>query len=141
MVLNCRDHCNWVLIFSQTGLNVCTILESEIVWEKFRCGTGCPEPLVIHYSDYSKGKVCHRILAGRVEAKYRVQYDGIPPPPLKHMKTTIMATQPPQNSNQGMKVLTVSPILFWNYDHLKNKTTLALAVRGLKFQGSTVCDK
>ena len=43
----------------QTGLNVCVILLSEIVWEKFRGGTGVREPFIIHFPDYSKG-VFHR---------------------------------------------------------------------------------
>lgn len=32
------------------------ILLSEIVWEKFRPNTGCFEPLLFHFPDYSKGK-------------------------------------------------------------------------------------
>ena len=28
---------------------------SEIVWEKYRQGTGFSEPFVIHFPDYSKG--------------------------------------------------------------------------------------
>ena len=40
----------------QTGLNICVILVSEIVWEKYRFGTGFCEPLVVHFPDFSKGK-------------------------------------------------------------------------------------
>lgn len=36
--------------------NVCVILLSEIVWEKFRCGTGFQEPFIVHFPDYNKGK-------------------------------------------------------------------------------------
>ncbi|XP_052281401.1 origin recognition complex subunit 5-like isoform X2 [Dreissena polymorpha] len=46
-----------------TGLNLCTILVSEIVWEKYRFGTGFLEPLVIQFPDYSKDElveiICH----------------------------------------------------------------------------------
>ncbi|KAI0224433.1 Origin recognition complex subunit 5 [Lamellibrachia satsuma] len=35
------------------GLNVCVLLLSEIVWEKFRQGTGVREPYVIHFPDYT----------------------------------------------------------------------------------------
>ncbi|XP_005089925.1 origin recognition complex subunit 5 [Aplysia californica] len=37
-----------------TGLNICTILISEIVWEKFRFGTGFNEPYCLHFPDYSR---------------------------------------------------------------------------------------
>uniref|UniRef100_W5NEJ3 Origin recognition complex subunit 5 n=1 Tax=Lepisosteus oculatus TaxID=7918 RepID=W5NEJ3_LEPOC len=37
--------------------NVTVILLSEIVWEKFRPGTGCFEPLVLHFPDYSKAEL------------------------------------------------------------------------------------
>lgn len=37
-----------------TKLNICTIFISEIVWEKFRYGTGFYEPYCIHFPDYSK---------------------------------------------------------------------------------------
>lgn len=39
----------------QTDSNVCVILESEIVWNKFCTGTGFMEPLAIHFPEYSKG--------------------------------------------------------------------------------------
>lgn len=35
--------------------NVTVILLSEIVWDKFRPNTGCFEPLLLHFPDYSKG--------------------------------------------------------------------------------------
>ncbi|KAK6993786.1 origin recognition complex subunit 5 [Biomphalaria glabrata] len=35
-------------------LNVCTILISEIVWEKFRSGTGLCEPYCLHFPDYTR---------------------------------------------------------------------------------------
>ncbi|XP_069763664.1 origin recognition complex subunit 5 isoform X2 [Narcine bancroftii] len=34
--------------------NVSVILISEIVWEKFRSNTGCFEPLILYFPDYSK---------------------------------------------------------------------------------------
>lgn len=40
----------------QVNDNVTVILLSEIVWEKFRPNTGCFEPLLFHFPDYSKGK-------------------------------------------------------------------------------------
>ncbi|XP_060574929.1 origin recognition complex subunit 5-like, partial [Ruditapes philippinarum] len=35
-------------------LNVCVIMVSDIVWEKYRFGTGFCEPFVINFPDYSK---------------------------------------------------------------------------------------
>uniref|UniRef100_A0A671R8C1 Origin recognition complex, subunit 5 n=1 Tax=Sinocyclocheilus anshuiensis TaxID=1608454 RepID=A0A671R8C1_9TELE len=43
--------------------NVTVILLSEIVWEKFRPNTGCFEPLLFHFPDYSKGKRLVQILS------------------------------------------------------------------------------
>ncbi|XP_067683053.1 origin recognition complex subunit 5-like [Haliotis asinina] len=40
-----------------TGMNVCTIMLSEIVWEKFRFGTGFSEPYLLHFPDYSKNEL------------------------------------------------------------------------------------
>jgi len=40
-----------------TKLNICTILISEIVWEKFRVGTGFHEPYCIHFPDYSRNEL------------------------------------------------------------------------------------
>uniref|UniRef100_A0A8C8CGU5 Origin recognition complex subunit 5 n=1 Tax=Oncorhynchus tshawytscha TaxID=74940 RepID=A0A8C8CGU5_ONCTS len=37
--------------------NVTVILLSEIVWDKFRPNTGCFEPLLLHFPDYSKGEL------------------------------------------------------------------------------------
>ena len=37
-------------------MNIGVILESEIVWEKFRGGTEFREPIVVHFADYTKGK-------------------------------------------------------------------------------------
>ncbi|XP_056133742.1 origin recognition complex subunit 5 [Lampris incognitus] len=37
--------------------NVSVILLSEIVWDKFRPNTGCFEPLLIHFPDYSKDEL------------------------------------------------------------------------------------
>lgn len=58
---NFRPHpyMNWsvstyILCLKADG-NVCVILLSEIVWEKFRCGTGFQEPFIVHFPDYNKG--------------------------------------------------------------------------------------
>ena len=40
----------------QTDRNVTVIFLSEIVWEKFRPNTGCFEPFVLYFPDYSIGK-------------------------------------------------------------------------------------
>lgn len=37
--------------------NVTVILLSELVWDKFRPNTGCFEPLLLHFPDYSKGEL------------------------------------------------------------------------------------
>jgi len=37
-----------------TRLNVCTILISQIIWDKFRTGTGFFEPILMHFPDYSQ---------------------------------------------------------------------------------------
>ncbi|KAL0962938.1 hypothetical protein UPYG_G00347380 [Umbra pygmaea] len=37
--------------------NVTVVLLSEIVWEKFRPNTGCFEPLLLHFPDYSKDEL------------------------------------------------------------------------------------
>uniref|UniRef100_A0A8C9RP97 Origin recognition complex subunit 5 n=1 Tax=Scleropages formosus TaxID=113540 RepID=A0A8C9RP97_SCLFO len=42
--------------------NVTVIFLSEIVWDKFRPNTGCFEPLLLHFPDYSKGRL-QQILA------------------------------------------------------------------------------
>lgn len=36
--------------------NVTVVLLSEIVWDLFRPSTGCFEPLLLHFPDYSKGR-------------------------------------------------------------------------------------
>lgn len=40
-----------------TQQNVCVILLSEIVWEKFRTGSGYCEPFVVHFPDYSSDEL------------------------------------------------------------------------------------
>ena len=37
-----------------TGCNVCVVFLSEIIFEKFRQGTGVREPFQMHFPDYSK---------------------------------------------------------------------------------------
>uniref|UniRef100_A0A3B5MEQ5 Origin recognition complex subunit 5 n=1 Tax=Xiphophorus couchianus TaxID=32473 RepID=A0A3B5MEQ5_9TELE len=45
--------------------NVSVILLSEIVWDKFRPNTGCFEPLLLHFPDYSKAELLHILSAHR----------------------------------------------------------------------------
>ncbi|KAK7101883.1 hypothetical protein V1264_020195 [Littorina saxatilis] len=45
-----------------TGLNICTVLLSEILWEKFRCGTGFCEPFTLYLPDFSQEEL-RRIMA------------------------------------------------------------------------------
>lgn len=40
-----------------TQQNVCVVFMTEIVWEKFRTGTGYCEPLCVHFPDYSKDEL------------------------------------------------------------------------------------
>ena len=40
-----------------TGLNVCVILLSQIVWEKFQVGTGFYGPMTLYFPDYSKSEL------------------------------------------------------------------------------------
>uniref|UniRef100_A0A3P8V6K4 Origin recognition complex subunit 5 n=1 Tax=Cynoglossus semilaevis TaxID=244447 RepID=A0A3P8V6K4_CYNSE len=49
--------------------NVSVILLSEISWDKFRPNTGCFEPLLLHFPDYSKGDL-HQILSQDSHPKY-----------------------------------------------------------------------
>ncbi|XP_052779192.1 origin recognition complex subunit 5-like [Mya arenaria] len=59
-----------------TGLNICMILMSEIVWEKYRFGTGFCDPLVIHFPDYSKDElvqiICSEVPEGYPEGFYNM---------------------------------------------------------------------
>lgn len=47
--------CLFIFLFVQVEDNVTVILLSEIVWDKFRPNTGCFEPLLLNFPDYSKG--------------------------------------------------------------------------------------
>ncbi|XP_033103413.1 origin recognition complex subunit 5-like isoform X3 [Anneissia japonica] len=40
-----------------SNCNVCVILISQLVWGKFRTGTGFAEPLILHFPDYSKAEL------------------------------------------------------------------------------------
>lgn len=53
--------------------NVCVILLSEIVWEKFRCGTGFQEPFIVHFPDYNKEELL-RILARSAPKGYSAEF-------------------------------------------------------------------
>ena len=56
-----------------THLNICVILLSQIVWEKFQVGTGFYEPIVVHFSDYSKTELL-QIMAKDCPSPYPVEF-------------------------------------------------------------------
>lgn len=56
-----------------TQLNICVILLSQIVWEKFQVGTGFYEPIVMHFPDYSKTEVL-QIMARDCPATYPEEF-------------------------------------------------------------------
>uniref|UniRef100_A0A3P9B2C2 Origin recognition complex, subunit 5 n=1 Tax=Maylandia zebra TaxID=106582 RepID=A0A3P9B2C2_9CICH len=56
-------------IVSAVGDNVTVILLSEIAWDKFRPNTGCFEPLLLHFPDYSKSEL-QQILSQNVHSSY-----------------------------------------------------------------------
>ena len=47
---------------------------SEIVWEKYRFGTGFSEPFVIHFPDYSKGTVKSVIVVTSIKQAIHISY-------------------------------------------------------------------
>lgn len=53
--------------------NVTVVLLSEIVWDKFRPNTGCFEPLLIHFPDYSKGEL-QQILSQDRHPSYSAEF-------------------------------------------------------------------
>eukprot|EP00105_Crassostrea_gigas_P034322 XP_019918470.1 PREDICTED: LOW QUALITY PROTEIN: origin recognition complex subunit 5 [Crassostrea gigas] len=53
--------------------NVCVILLSEIVWEKFRCGTGFQEPFIVQFPDYNKDELL-RILVRSAPEGYSAEF-------------------------------------------------------------------
>uniref|UniRef100_A0A3Q1JFK8 Uncharacterized protein n=1 Tax=Anabas testudineus TaxID=64144 RepID=A0A3Q1JFK8_ANATE len=53
--------------------NVTVILLSEIVWDKFRPNTGCFEPLVLNFPDYSKGEL-QQILSQDRHPSYSAEF-------------------------------------------------------------------
>lgn len=57
-----------------TGLNICTVLLSEILWEKFRFGTGFCEPFIVHMPDFNQDELRQIMLLdcpeGQSEAVY-----------------------------------------------------------------------
>ena len=54
-------------------LNICVILLSQIVWEKFQVGTGFYEPITIHFTDYSKVELL-QIMAKDCPPSYPVEF-------------------------------------------------------------------
>uniref|UniRef100_A0A3Q1ECB8 Origin recognition complex subunit 5 n=1 Tax=Acanthochromis polyacanthus TaxID=80966 RepID=A0A3Q1ECB8_9TELE len=55
------------------GDNVTVILLSEIAWDKFRPNTGCFEPLLLHFPDYSKGEL-QQILSQDRHPSYSAEF-------------------------------------------------------------------
>lgn len=53
--------------------NITVILLSEIVWDGFRPNTGCFEPLLLHFPDYSKGDL-HQILSRDKHPSYSPEF-------------------------------------------------------------------
>ncbi|KAM9705687.1 origin recognition complex subunit 5 isoform 1-T1 [Menidia menidia] len=53
--------------------NVTVILLSEIVWDQFRPNTGCFEPLLLHFPDYSKGEL-QQILSHDAHPSYSAEF-------------------------------------------------------------------
>ena len=56
-----------------TQLNICVVLLSQIVWEKFQVGTGFYEPIVIHFPDYSKTELL-QIMVRDCPSSYPVEF-------------------------------------------------------------------
>ena len=56
-----------------TQLNICIILLSQIVWEKFQVGTGFYEPFVVHFPDYAKAELL-QIMARDSPSSYPVEF-------------------------------------------------------------------
>lgn len=54
-------------------LNICVILLSQIVWEKFQVGTGFYEPVIVHFMDYSKAELL-QIMAIDCPASHPVEF-------------------------------------------------------------------
>lgn len=50
-----------------THQNVCVILMTEIVWEKFRTGTGYCEPYILHFPDYTRDEILTILTEDRPE--------------------------------------------------------------------------
>ena len=56
-----------------TQLNICVILLSQIVWEKFQVGTGFYEPIIIQFPDYSKAELL-QIMAKDCPLSYPMEF-------------------------------------------------------------------
>ncbi|XP_041833301.1 origin recognition complex subunit 5 isoform X2 [Melanotaenia boesemani] len=53
--------------------NITVILLSEIVWDQFRPNSGCFEPLLLHFPDYSKGEL-QQILSQDRNPSYSAEF-------------------------------------------------------------------
>jgi origin recognition complex subunit 5 len=58
-----------------TKLNICVILLTEIIWEKFFSGTGFYDPVEIHFTDYSKADL-QQIMCRDCPSDYPVELFG-----------------------------------------------------------------
>ncbi|XP_015754907.1 PREDICTED: origin recognition complex subunit 5-like [Acropora digitifera] len=56
-----------------TQLNICVVLLSQIVWEKFQVGTGFYEPVSIHFPDYCKAELL-QIMEKDCPSSYPVEF-------------------------------------------------------------------
>ncbi|XP_068750638.1 origin recognition complex subunit 5-like isoform X1 [Montipora capricornis] len=56
-----------------TQINICVVLISQIVWDKFQVGTGFYEPMSIHFPDYSKAELLE-IMAKDCPSLYPVEF-------------------------------------------------------------------
>ncbi|XP_041346768.1 origin recognition complex subunit 5-like [Gigantopelta aegis] len=54
-------------------LNICVILVTEIVWEKFRTGTGVCEPYILHFPDYNIDELTE-VMSLDCPVKYRKDF-------------------------------------------------------------------
>lgn len=56
-----------------TKANICTVLISQIIWEKFRLDLGMCSPILLHFSNFSKSELCE-ILCLDCPPKYSKEF-------------------------------------------------------------------
>jgi origin recognition complex subunit 5 len=59
-----------------TGSNICVVFISEIIFEKFRQGTGFREPFQMHFPDYSKTELLEIMCLDVPEQHPKEFYNG-----------------------------------------------------------------